>query len=111
MWLVSVMDASSWEMGEPYLSQYIEKRFLLYEESSLERDLTAKRRAEVLAYLDSLVLKKAGSGERPAPLSVPNPKATDTSNRLSMEVRQAIQSDIQRMIDEQERRKEQRKKG
>jgi nucleotide-binding universal stress UspA family protein len=26
IWLLSVMDASPWEMGEPYLSQYIEQR-------------------------------------------------------------------------------------
>jgi len=91
-------------------NQYLEKRYMLYEESALERDLTAKRRAEVLAYLDALVQRKAGPGERPQPLSVPNPKAQDTSNRLPMEVRQAVQTDIQRMIEEQDRRREQRKK-
>jgi len=92
-------------------NQYIEKRFLLYEESSLERDLTAKRRAEVMAYLDALVNKRVGPERHAEPLVVPNPKAVDTSSRLSMEVRQAVQTDIQRMIDEQDRRKEQRKKG
>jgi proteasome lid subunit RPN8/RPN11 len=92
-------------------NQYIEKRFLIYEESALERDLTAKRRSEVMNYLDTLVQKKGGSGERPAPLKVPNPKAVDTSSRLPMEVREAVQTDIQRMIDEQDRRREQRKQA
>jgi proteasome lid subunit RPN8/RPN11 len=92
-------------------NQYIEKRFQLYEESSLERELTAKRRGEIMAYVDALVQKQIGPGQRAGPLSVPNPKSADTSNRLPMEVRQAIQTDIQRMIDEQDRRREQRKQA
>jgi len=89
---------------------FIEKRYMLYEESALERDLTAKRRAEVMDCLDSLVERRGASGERARPLSVPNPKAVDTSSRLPMEVRQAIETDILRMIEEQERRKAQMKK-
>jgi proteasome lid subunit RPN8/RPN11 len=92
-------------------NQYIEKRYMIYEESALERDLTAKRKAEVMAYLDSLVERRGPSGERIAAPAAPNPKADDTSHRLPMEVRQAVQTDIQRMIEEQDRRREQRRKG
>ncbi|MBM4248575.1 MAG: hypothetical protein FJ149_03925 [Euryarchaeota archaeon] len=90
--------------------QYIEKRFLLYEESALERELSDRRRLEIMAYLASLVRKGPAGGERQAAPAVPNPKAADTSHRLSMEVRQAIQTDIQRMIDERNRQLERRKK-
>jgi len=91
-------------------NQYIEKRFLLYEQSALERELTAKRRSENLVYLDALVQRQIRPGQRPEPLVVPNPKASDTSSRLPAEVRQAIETDIQRMINEQDRRRELRKR-
>jgi len=91
-------------------NQYVEKRYMIYEESALERDLTSKRKAEVMAYLDSLVEKKGASGGEARPLQVPNPKAQDTSHRLPMEVRQAVQTDIQRMIEEQDRRRDKMKK-
>ncbi len=91
-------------------NQYIEKRFLLYEQSALERELTAKRRSEILVYLDALVQRQIRPGQRPEPLVVPNPKASDTSSRLPAEVRQAIETDIQRMINEQDRRRELRKR-
>ena len=91
--------------------QYLEKRFLLYEESALERELSEKRRMELLAHLDSLVQRGPSGSARGPPPAVPNPKAADTSHRLPMEVRQAVQTDIQRMIDERARRREQGKKG
>jgi len=79
-------------------NQYIEKRYLLYEESSLERELTAKRRKEILTYLDALVQRQVGPGERAGPLVVPGSRSgRDTSNRLPADVRQAIEEDIRRM--------------
>jgi nucleotide-binding universal stress UspA family protein len=41
LWLVSVMDASPWEMGEPYLSHFIEQR------TSIGQSLLSEARASI----------------------------------------------------------------
>lgn len=79
--------------------RYIEKKYMLYEQSPLEREMTEKRRTEILAYIDALVQRQLSPGEHPAPLVVPGERGA-TRNRLPEDVRQTIESDIKRMIDE-----------
>ena len=81
--------------------RYIEKKFSLFEQSPLERDLTEKRRQQILAYIDELVSRHLNPGEHPAPPEVPGEgQRVAMRTRLPEEVRQTIETDIKRMIEE-----------
>ena len=84
--------------------RYMEKKFSLFEQSPMERELTDKRRKEILTYIDKLVMRHLNPGENPEPLDVPGEgHRVAMRTRLPEEVRQTIETDIKRMIEEHRR--------
>jgi proteasome lid subunit RPN8/RPN11 len=80
--------------------RYIEKRFSLFEQSPMERELTQKRREEIFAYIEEMVQRHMNPGMIDAQPKAPGEtEKTSARTRLPEEVRQTIEKDIQRMID------------
>jgi proteasome lid subunit RPN8/RPN11 len=80
--------------------RYVEKRFSLFEQSPMERELTQKRRKEIYSYIEEMVQRHMQPGMTDG--QPKGPGETDkmaTRTRLPEEVRQTIEEDIQRMID------------
>jgi proteasome lid subunit RPN8/RPN11 len=81
--------------------RYVEKRFSLFEQSPMERELTEKRRKEIVAYIDELVLRHMRPVEQGASAAAPGEREKGaTRTRLPEAVRQTIEDDIKRVIEE-----------
>ncbi|MEM2977491.1 MAG: hypothetical protein QXW06_07570, partial [Thermoplasmata archaeon] len=85
-------------------NEYVEKRFQLYEESALEKEVTARRREEIMNYIEALIERQVSPRKHTRPVVVPGGHAEPPhTSRLSPEVRQAIEEDIRRLIEEHQR--------
>jgi len=79
--------------------KYVEKRFILFEQSPMERELTERRKGEMMAYLDELTERRLlGGGEQEAP--APPWDRPSEHPHLPQDVRETIETDIKRIIEE-----------
>ena len=89
--------------------RYVEKRFSLFEQSPMERELTEKRRKEIMTYIEEIVQRHLHPGETGSPAGTPGEKDKRAARtRLPESVRQTIEEDIKLMI---EKHKKAGKKG
>ncbi len=85
-------------------NEYVEKRFQLYEESALERETTARRREEIMSYIEALIERQVKPRRHTPPTVIPGDAAQlPLTTHLSPEVRETIEEDIKRMIEEHQR--------
>jgi proteasome lid subunit RPN8/RPN11 len=80
--------------------RYVEKRFSLFEQSPMERELTEKRKKEIMAYIDEMVQRHMHPGEKGAPTGTPGEMTKRAARtHLPESVRQTIEDDIKQMIE------------
>ena len=82
----------------------VEKRFSLFEQSPMERELTEKRRREILAYIDEVVQTHFKPPGQDATRGAAGPVERAASRtRLPESVRQTIEEDIKQIVDRHKR--------
>jgi len=82
----------------------VEKRFSLFEQSPMERELTEKRRKEILAYIDEVVQTHFKPPGQDATRVAAGPVERAASRtRLPESVRQTIEEDIKQIVDRHKR--------
>jgi len=82
----------------------VEKRFSLFEQSPMERELTEKRRKEILAYIDEVVQTHFKPPGQDATRVAAGPVERAASRtRLPDSVRQTIEEDIKQIVDRHKR--------
>ena len=86
--------------------EYIEKRYQLFAESEIEKELSTKKRKELMSYIDALVQRQTRpKGQHGEPTLVPTVAADPApGTNLPPEVRSTLEADIKKMIEEHQKK-------